>query len=85
MRIAPAVMLTEEQRKQLEANVRGRSLPARLVERSRIVLLAAAGTRKRRVFCGQPPDRSEPVCRERNPGELRKTDRGCADDRIPGL
>jgi transposase len=38
-------MLTEEQRKQLEANVRGRSLPARLVERSRIVLLAADGTR----------------------------------------
>ena len=45
MRIAPAVTLTEQQRKQLEANVRGRRLPARLVERSRIVLLAAAGTR----------------------------------------
>jgi transposase len=43
MRIAPVVMLTEEQRKQLEANVRGRSLPARLVERSRIVLLADDG------------------------------------------
>ena len=36
MRIAPAVRLTEQQRRQLEANVRGRSLPARLVERSRI-------------------------------------------------
>ena len=45
MRIAPAVMLTAEQREQLEANVRGRSLPARLVERSRIVLLAADGAR----------------------------------------
>ena len=45
MRIAPAVKLTEQQRKQLEANVRGRSLPARLVERSRIVLLAADGRR----------------------------------------
>ena len=45
MRIAPAVTLTEQQRKQLEANVRGRSLAARLVERSRIVLLAADGTR----------------------------------------
>lgn len=45
MRIAPAVTLTEQQRRQLEANVRGRSLPARLVERSRIVLLAAEGAR----------------------------------------
>ena len=45
MRVAPAVTLTEQQRKQLEANVRGRSLSARLVERSRIVLLAAAGAR----------------------------------------
>jgi transposase len=45
MRIAPVVSLTEEQRKQLDANVRGRSLPARLVERSRIVLLAAQGAR----------------------------------------
>src|SRR3974390_1379451 len=45
MRIAPAIALTEPQRMQLEANVRGRSLPARLVERSRIVLLAASGAR----------------------------------------
>ena len=45
MRVAAAVPLTEQQRQQLEANVRGRSLPARLVERSRIVLLAAEGAR----------------------------------------
>ena len=45
MRVAPAVALTEPQRTHLEANVRGRSLSARLVERSRIVLLAAAGAR----------------------------------------
>ena len=45
MRVAPTVTLTEQQREQTEANVRGRSLPARLVERSRIVLLAAAGAR----------------------------------------
>jgi transposase len=45
MRIARVVSLTEEQRKQLDANVRGRSLAARLVERSRIVLLAAQGAR----------------------------------------
>jgi transposase len=45
MRIAPTVTLSEQQRRQLEANVRGRRLPARLVERSRIVLMAAAGSR----------------------------------------
>lgn len=45
MRIAPTVTLSEQQRRQLEANVRGRRLPARLVERSRIVLMAAAGAR----------------------------------------
>jgi len=43
MRVAPAVTLAEEQRKTLEQWARGRSLPARLVERSRVVLLAAAG------------------------------------------
>ena len=45
MRIAPTVTLSEQQRRQLETNVRGRRLPARLVERSRIVLMAAAGSR----------------------------------------
>jgi transposase len=43
MRVAPAVALTKEQRATLESSARGRSNPARLVERSRIVLLAAAG------------------------------------------
>lgn len=43
MRVAPAITLDEEQRKVLEQWARGRSLPARLVERSRIVLLAVAG------------------------------------------
>ncbi len=43
MRTAPAVVLTNEQRKTLEQWSRGRSLPTRQVERARIVLLAAAG------------------------------------------
>jgi transposase len=43
MRVAPAVELTDEQRKALEQWARGRSLPARQVERARIVLLSAAG------------------------------------------
>jgi transposase len=43
MRVARPVVLDAEQSRQLEQWSRGRSLSARLVERSRIVLLAAAG------------------------------------------
>jgi transposase len=43
MRVAPPVILNTEQRQALERQARARSLPARLVERSRIVLLAAEG------------------------------------------
>jgi len=43
MRVAPAVELTGNQRQALEQWARGRSLPARQVERARIVLLAASG------------------------------------------
>ena len=43
MRIAPQVTLSEQQRNQLQTYARGRSIAARLVERSRIVLLAAEG------------------------------------------
>jgi ketosteroid isomerase-like protein len=43
MRIAPQVVLTSEQRAKLEAYARGRSTPARVVLRARIVLLAAEG------------------------------------------
>ena len=49
MRIAPAIELTPDQRSILEAQARSRSLPARVVERSRIVLLAAAGTRDKEI------------------------------------
>ena len=43
MRVARAVALTDEQHATLSALARGRSVEARLVERSRIVLLAAEG------------------------------------------
>jgi transposase len=43
MRVAPTVALTDDERQTLEQWARGRSLPARQVERARIVLLAAAG------------------------------------------
>jgi transposase len=43
MRVAPAVKLSSEQREVLQQRSRARSLPARVVERARIVLLAAEG------------------------------------------
>jgi hypothetical protein len=43
MRVAPLVKLTEDQDRTLQQWARGRSLPARQVERARVVLLAAAG------------------------------------------
>ena len=49
MRIAPAITLSANQRSRLEAVVRSRKLPARLMERSRIVLLAAAGKQNKEI------------------------------------
>ena len=43
MRIAPAIVLSDEDRLTLERWSRGRTTPARLVLRAKIVLLAAAG------------------------------------------
>ncbi len=43
MRVAPPVELTQDQRQTLQQWARGRSLPARQVERARVVLLAADG------------------------------------------
>ena len=43
MRVAPAIVLTEDQERTLQQWSRGRSLPARQVERARVILLAAAG------------------------------------------
>lgn len=49
MRIAPAIELTPDQQSILEAQARSRSLPARVVERSRVVLLAAAGKQDKEI------------------------------------
>ncbi len=43
MRIAPAITLNQQQRTQLQAWARARSLPQRQVERAQIILLAAVG------------------------------------------
>jgi transposase len=49
MRIAPAIELSPDQRAALEQWARGRSLPARVVERARIVLRAAAGEQDKAI------------------------------------
>src|SRR5215469_7060881 len=43
MRVAHAVVLTEDQKQTLQQWARARSLPARQAERARVILLAAAG------------------------------------------
>ena len=43
MRVAPPISLSPEQRKELEQTSRARSLPARQIERARIILRAADG------------------------------------------
>ncbi|HEV2729184.1 MAG TPA: helix-turn-helix domain-containing protein, partial [Terriglobales bacterium] len=49
MRIAPAITLSPDQRAALEQRTRRRSLPARVVERARIVLLAAEGRQDKEI------------------------------------
>jgi len=43
MRVAPQIVLTQDQEQTLQQWARGRSLPARQVERAQVVLMAAAG------------------------------------------
>ena len=49
MRVAAPVELSPEQRSALERMARQRSLPVRLVERARIVLLAAEGLENNQI------------------------------------
>jgi transposase len=49
MRVAPKVELSPEQRAVLEQRSRGRSIPARVVERAQIILLAAGGKQDKEI------------------------------------
>ena len=76
MRIAAAVELSPEQRQALERMARGRSLPARVVERARVVLLAADGVTTVRSSC---PRRNTSPYQQRNPSRpAQKTRNGSA-------
>jgi transposase len=49
MRVASAIALSIETRRQLEKQMRGRSTPVRVAQRSRIVLLAADGKQNKQI------------------------------------
>jgi transposase len=49
MRVAPTIDLNPEQKEGLEQRSRARSLPSRVVERARIVLMAAAGKQDKEI------------------------------------
>jgi len=49
MRVAKSIVLTDVERTQLMKWSRGRSTPARLVQRAKIVLLAAEGTNNKDI------------------------------------
>ncbi len=49
MRVAPSVVLSAEEEAKLRKFARGRSTPVRLAQRSKIVLLAAAGLQNRQI------------------------------------
>jgi len=49
MRVAQHIELTEEDRRKLEQQSRGRSIAARVVLRSRIILLAEAGLQNKQI------------------------------------
>lgn len=49
MRVAPEILLSPEERQLLEKFARGRSTPARLVQRAQIILLASEGKENREI------------------------------------
>jgi len=65
MRVARAISLNPEQRRILQQQARGRSLPARVVERARIILRAADGLQDKDI-AAELGIRPETVARWRN-------------------
>jgi transposase len=59
MRVALEITLSEEEKQELEKNIRSRSVSIRLSERSEIILLAAAGMKNKAIAqkLGIPPNK----------------------------
>jgi transposase len=75
MRVAPKIVLTDEQRTTLLKWARGRSTPARLVQRAKVVLAAAEGRENKDIA-------TELGCTRRTVGTWRTR---FADDGLAGL
>jgi transposase len=65
MRIAPSIVISDEDRRTLDRWARGRTTPARLVLRAKIVLLAAAGKLSKDIAC-ELKTGMKTVCKWRN-------------------
>jgi transposase len=65
MRVAQPISLSPDQRRTLQQQARGRSLPARVVERARIILRAADGLQDKEI-AAELGIRPETVARWRN-------------------
>jgi hypothetical protein len=80
MRIAGAVTLSPEQKQALERMARARSLPAQVVERARVVLMAAEGLENKEIAgrMNMTPEKAarwaEPLSGRRH----RSSGKGCA-------
>ena len=61
MRVASAIAFSDEARLRLEKLARGRSTPVRIVQRSRIVLLAGDGLQNKRIAERMEIDRKSVV------------------------
>jgi transposase len=79
MRIAPNVIVTDEDRRALERWARGRSAPVRRMQRAKIVLLAAEGQENQAIAAAVGVTR-QLVGRWRR----RYVARGLAEDRLIG-
>jgi len=70
MRVAPAIILSMQERKKLEAMKRGRASSVRAKERSAIILLAADGLQNKEIAeslgrrCHEGRAVEAPVCSE---------------------
>lgn len=78
MRVAEAIALTSEEKETLSAWARERSLPARLVQRARVIQWAAEGRQTSRHSGGYPPYDSAPGYALEHPdhGQRTRSQRG---------
>ena len=80
MRVAPAIELSSEVRLELEKLSRRRTTPVRVVQRSRIVLLAADGMQNKQIAeqLGRGAAYGGPLAEPVSSAWRRRSDEGCS-------